>query len=483
MGISDKIITTNYDKVLDETTPKGIEVFSNDNSFQQVQSIKGKPFLYKIHGDITNPDTCILFKSDYEDLYKGDKPNTQTLRNFLQNKTLLFLGFSLDDPFITAQIEYLHDLYKGYGNNHFIVLTSQKDLTYYHVKTIQVDNWNEQFSGFLNDLIQLKKNTKNAVKLVDDTVEEVDIDKVEDILVLESIYEAKIKEANQSSINHESRKATKEILKLRDRILELQTRKFLSLDKQLSIPDLDLQELEHLFDVIYSTPKLSAVTKTTINSFKDQHNSKYKWYHRSTIVSALACSIVNHKDLDPAKIDLLIDFANDAEDKVWQKAITYLFLVLNHLGNKWLRFSSIHEKLKRIKENPELQQALKEIITIVQFEFQSKLGTSKQIFEQDYFKNNPFHYYIPFYENNPSIDKLYNRDDIEEIDNFIQSLYKLPLPDSLKYLICNSEDRKLKKKSAQDDKGDDAYFLEILALHDRFEPFLKGAFQIVACKL
>lgn len=174
--ISNKIITTNYDKALDEVKPKGIEVFANDNTFQQVQSIKGKPFLYKIHGDITNPDTCILFKSDYEDLYKRDKSNKQTLQSFLQNKTLLFVGFSLEDPFITDQISYLYDLYNGYGNKHAIVLTSDKNFEKYHVKTHKVENWKEGFDSFLDELIAIKKAAKSTlpIALSKETATDVD---------------------------------------------------------------------------------------------------------------------------------------------------------------------------------------------------------------------------------------------------------------------------------------------------------------------
>jgi tetratricopeptide (TPR) repeat protein len=467
--ISDKIITTNYDEALDNVKPEHIKSFSNNNAFQQIQSIQGKPFLYKIHGDITNPDTCILFKSDYEDLYKGDKPNSQTLKNFFQNKTLLFLGFSLEDPFITSQIEYLYNLYNGYGNTHFIALTSDKDFSKYNIQTIKVKNWKEGFDTFLDELIEVKESIKHTsqIQIIEEKKEDLDINTIEDISVLESIFLQKSNDLKQQQ-GEESIKTTKDLFKIKDRFAELHTNKF---NFQQIIPNFHQEELEHYFETIFSSQKLTEETIAFINQVKNQNSEKYKWYHRSVIVSSLACSIINHKDLDPAKIDLLIDFANDAEEKVWQKSITYLFLVLNHLGNKWLRYPAIKSKLKRLKDHPEIQEALKSIIQIMQFELQSSSIYSQKVFENEFFSN-PFNYFMPFYEGNESINKLYDNDNIDDVEKIIEYIYDLPLPDSLKYLMCNSDDFMKKDSTEEIDRKQRSNFIKALNIHKAFEPYL-----------
>lgn len=97
---------------------------------------------------------------------------------------------------------------------------------------------------------------------------------IEDILYLESILEAKSKDLDRQQ-GEELRKTTKECFKIRDRLLELQTQKY-DLGSQQKIPDLQQHELEHLFDTIFNSPKLSTVTKTAINEVKNQNNSNTK---------------------------------------------------------------------------------------------------------------------------------------------------------------------------------------------------------------
>lgn len=185
----------------------------------------------------------------------------------------------------------------------------------------------------------------------------------------------------------------------------------------------------------------------------------------------MACSLINHKEekLDTTKVDFLIDFANDAEDKVWQKAITYLVLVLNHLGNQWLRFPSIQTKLKHLKDHKEIQEALKDILKIMQFEFKSSSFVGEKVFENDYFKDYPFNYFMPFYENNPSIGNLYNRGDIE-VEELVKFLYSVPLPDSFKYLVCNSNDFILTKIDHSSES--DIKYLQSLSILSAYDPYL-----------
>ncbi|WP_299603655.1 SIR2 family protein [uncultured Aquimarina sp.] len=442
-SISDKIITTNYDKALENVIPKGVHTFTQENVFQQKQSLSGTPFLYKIHGDISDPTKCVLFRSDYEKLYIEENSNTQSLRNFLLNKTILFVGFSLEDPFINKQIDFLNEIFKGHSTTHYIVSNQTKDFREKNIQVINVENWNESFDKFLGELVEYKNELTNTIYQDNDSnLEEINIDEIEDVIILESIYQEKIKEVD--NIKGKNKELFRELSALKNKILRL-TEEKLNFDFQRKIPNHKEQELEYVFDTIFREEKLSNDIKIKIDYIKDQ-NSEYKWYHRSVVVSALSCSLINHKDVDYSKMDLLIDFTNDSENKVWQKAITHLFLVLNYLGNRWMRFNPLVVKIQRLKKNLVIQEALKEIVYIMQLRLFEISPLSSQIFENDYFKNNTFNYFLPFYEGNSSINKIYEKQDIEDVEDFVDFLYSSPLPSAVKYLFCNSSSASSEKR-------------------------------------
>ncbi|WP_299766825.1 SIR2 family protein [uncultured Dokdonia sp.] len=474
--ISDKIITTNYDTALEAVLPKGIKPYTHDNQFQQKLGIKGNPFLYKMHGDISDPTKCILFESDYRKSYVEENAATQSLRSFLQTKTILFLGFSMEDPFIKDQLDFLNKIYKGHNNTHYIVTNRTTNLD--GVKDVPVEDWEESFDTLLDELIEAKKEHSkgNLVKTTNEK-EDVDISKIEDIVLLEKMFDEKKEEFDEEE-DHLKKKVDKELRVIKDRMIELRTQQF-NLD--FKIPDHDQNELEHLFDTIYNSEIISDLTKQKISKIKDVNEKAYQWYHRSVIVSALACSLVNHRKIDITKIDLLIDFVNESEPKVWQKAITYLFIVLNFLGNRWIRHKKkLESKIERLKLNPEIQESLKKIIYFMQIGLQRKSVLGKYIFENDYFIDNPFNYFLPFFKENPSVDKLYDNENIEDIEGFIEFLYDIPLPDSFKYLVCNEENIIVEKKSHnQINEGKLQDSLSVFTMHIAFEPYLNYASEFL----
>lgn len=468
--LCDKIITTNYDKVLEKPKPEGVVVFSNGNEFQQSQSIKGNPFLYKIHGDIDNPDTCILFESDYKKLYKEGNSDLKTFDSLLLNKTILFIGFSLKDPFVANQMEYLSNLYKGYNQEHYILQEIPEDFSKYNVKSISIENWNDGFDAFLDELIETKRQSSQVIPKQKEEEVKVDISKITDMVVLEKMLEEK-KQEFESADESEKRKFSKEMHSVSNRMQELFAQK-LQINFSQELPEHKEGELAQLFDTIFQSEKLNPQTIQKIEEVRNQHSESYQWYQRSLILSAIACSLINHKKLDPKKIDLLVDFTNDSEDKVWQKAITYLFLILNHLGNKWLRFGNLKPKLETLKANQKIQEALRDIIVSLQMGFQNVSVVSERIFENQHFRDSPFNYFTPFYKGNPSIDKVYEDDSLEDVEDYIELLHNLPLPDSFKYLLCLSEKVKNeneKKSISVEEKKSIDYTLSV---HRAFEPYL-----------
>ena len=465
--ISDKIITTNYDGVLEKKKPNNIDAFPNFNEFQQAKSLNGDPFLYKIHGDIINPDDCVLFNSDYESLYKNESSDLNTLKAFISTKTILFIGFSFDDKFIQKQFNYINELYKGYNKEHFIVLTKNKNLSEFNLKTIKIDNWEDGYNSFLDKLLELKQ--KKDIESNEDV--EIDILSVNDMDYLLKLLEEKKKELEKAD-DIEKRNISKEIHRISNRVQELIFKK---IDFKTDIVQHKEAEIEFVFEEIFKEEKLSSSILRKIYEIRDLHSEKYEWYHRSVIVSALACSLINHNKVDSRKIDLLIDFTSDTEDKVWQKAITYLFIVLNHLGNKWIRFSNLKPKLESLKSQVRIQDSLSQLITLLQMNLYNDSFIIESIFDNEYFKNSPFNYFLPFYKKNSSIEKVYEDDSIEDIEDYVDFIYNNPFPDSFKYLLCNREkDAELKNEDniLEVDEEERKAIDRIFKVHYAFNPYL-----------
>ncbi|MFC2678836.1 MAG: SIR2 family protein [Granulicatella sp.] len=55
--------------------------------------------VYKLHGDVENPEDAVITRSDYEEFgYNKRKLFREVLEGDLLTKTFLFLGFSFEDP-------------------------------------------------------------------------------------------------------------------------------------------------------------------------------------------------------------------------------------------------------------------------------------------------------------------------------------------------------------------------------------------------
>ncbi|MGR5972886.1 SIR2 family NAD-dependent protein deacylase [Bacillus cereus] len=114
LSISSKLITTNYDQLLEKATDGTIEkvVYTNTHLMGQISNLDS--FIFKIHGDHEEADKCVLLKEDYNKLYDYDNAALAQFKNIITNNTVLFIGFSLADPYISNLFQYINTLYKGY---------------------------------------------------------------------------------------------------------------------------------------------------------------------------------------------------------------------------------------------------------------------------------------------------------------------------------------------------------------------------------
>jgi len=156
--LSRKIVTTNYDKIIESNSTDPI-VIDNTSNFNLSKLDSLDNYILKIHGDISRPDSCIIFNSDYENLYKQDTLAKYQLEKIFSNHTCLFLGFSFSDPYVNTLFDRISELYAGYGPTHFLLTANT--INYDGIKCITIDD-HSQVEKYIDTLAEYKKGLSTA---------------------------------------------------------------------------------------------------------------------------------------------------------------------------------------------------------------------------------------------------------------------------------------------------------------------------------
>lgn len=267
---------------------------------------------------------------------------------------------------------------------------------------------------------------------------------------------------------------TKEdVAKLVDLKLKIYNEFFKDFDSQLNFvtSKKTLMYSSVLFDRIYTSEVLDTIIIGEIQKIREGIE-EYKWYDRSVIISALSLSLIHFK-FDQKKANLLLDFVTDFESNVWQRALTGLTIaILYHSGinRSWMRATVFLNRLTTLRNNPEIQNALKAIDFILRNQLYKSNLYSPKIFEHELFKN-PMSCFVPFYENNEvlntAIDNAHSNFDVEE---FKKNILEVPLMDCFKYAICANLDSNDSSKSKLT-KDSASLINASLSLSNQFEPF------------
>lgn len=119
------LYTTNYETFIEAAYPtEELHVVNSNEAF----TFDGSKHitLYKIHGDLStlsSPDSVVITKRDYDDYFKGKRfENLWTqFKNDAGKRTLLFIGYSLEDPNILNIIKKVRQISGGSAKEWFLV--------------------------------------------------------------------------------------------------------------------------------------------------------------------------------------------------------------------------------------------------------------------------------------------------------------------------------------------------------------------------
>jgi len=175
-SLCSRIVTTNYDHAFENALGDSVHKVNNNSQHGISNLSNKKEYIFKIHGDIDEPDNCILFESDYRSLYL-EKSNQQELftsqfKSLILNKTILFIGFSLGDPYVKEIMDHINIISEGTMSNHFLFTTNKNfDLPY--IQPIIL----EKYSDLINVIDKIPGQTELDSK--SKTQEDVEIDTIE----------------------------------------------------------------------------------------------------------------------------------------------------------------------------------------------------------------------------------------------------------------------------------------------------------------
>lgn len=147
--------TTNYDPLLENALNierKHFDLIYDNKSFVTLND-KRDHVVYKCHGNYANPESIVITQKDYENYRLNAFNFTHALYNELATSSVLFLGYSLNDPDINNIIATLSAV-NNYKPNHYLITKKDihekrkqelwtKNLERYGIHTLLIDDYNE----------------------------------------------------------------------------------------------------------------------------------------------------------------------------------------------------------------------------------------------------------------------------------------------------------------------------------------------------
>ena len=128
-----RVITTNYDRVLQWANPKSHAVLSGQSgNMQEFLNPEDNPKVWHLHGHVDDSDTLVLTKSQYTELYSSGESGSEsskrarfTLQSIWASASLLFIGFGLRDRYVMESLLGMLELFGGHARERFVLMCEQ----------------------------------------------------------------------------------------------------------------------------------------------------------------------------------------------------------------------------------------------------------------------------------------------------------------------------------------------------------------------
>lgn len=157
------LYTTNYETFIEKAYPVSELLVVNSNESYTFVGSK-QITLYKIHGDLStlsSPDSVVISTTDYKEYFKGKRFEhlwTQ-FKTDAGKSTLLFIGYSLEDPNILDIIKKVRNLSGGSAKEWFLIAPGLNDSKAKQLKNLNVTYINAKAEEILPHILESLKDT------------------------------------------------------------------------------------------------------------------------------------------------------------------------------------------------------------------------------------------------------------------------------------------------------------------------------------
>ena len=159
------VVTTNFDKIY-ETLCSGstYTVMNYDDMNSIVHAIKSpRNVILKAHGTIDKPDKIIFTARQYYESQEKYREFYEMLAALFMTNTVVFLGYSLNDPDINLILQYLHKTATESSPHYLITKTGTPRQVKEHWKrvyNVEVIEYGEEYKDFIPALEYLADNVE-----------------------------------------------------------------------------------------------------------------------------------------------------------------------------------------------------------------------------------------------------------------------------------------------------------------------------------
>lgn len=155
------IITTNYDNSFENVYSGNHNLIFKDADCSYIDKLRTN--IFKIHGDLSLPDSIVITKSDYRHYF--DKENNlifwTKIKDLLASNSVLFVGYSFEDDNIISIIESISNALGANRKEMFLIAPDWKDHKKNKLSSFGVKYFNDTADNFLSLLIE---NIKSHIK-------------------------------------------------------------------------------------------------------------------------------------------------------------------------------------------------------------------------------------------------------------------------------------------------------------------------------
>lgn len=166
--LSNRFITLNYDNVLEHTSEaSNTKIITNSSSvmLNTFRSTTEPKMIWHLHGHIDNPEELILTFDSYEHFYveKQYQAAMLVLKSVLATQSLLFVGCSLRDAELLAELSKQFELFAGNTEVHFALVHQKEErlikLKLKDIKNIEIltfSDFGQPLVDTINEIASLK---------------------------------------------------------------------------------------------------------------------------------------------------------------------------------------------------------------------------------------------------------------------------------------------------------------------------------------